>query len=120
MVKFFKREKQKPENIEEILNNFSILNQKVSELSKELESVKKEMMFSVQKVGVVRFNPFSETGGDQSFSVAFLDGNNNGVVITSLYGREETRVYGKPVKEGESEYSLSKEEKEAIQQATNS
>jgi len=68
-----------------------------------LRELKKEGLFSIQKVGIVRFNPFSEVGGDQS--------------ITSLYTRENNRIYGKPVAGGESEYVLSKEEKSAIEKA---
>jgi len=56
-------------------------------------------------------------GGDQSFSLALLDKRNSGVVITSLYAREGNRVYGKPIKEGTSEYPLSEEEKKAIEEA---
>jgi len=96
--------------LEELANNFE-------KLSEELDALKKKSKFSVQKVALIRFNPFREVGGDQSFSVALLDGNNSGVVITSLYSREENRVYGKPVKNGESEYLLSQEEKEAIERA---
>lgn len=72
---------------------------------------------SVQGVGMVRFRAFQDTGGDQSFAVAFVDGNGNGVVISSLHGREDTRVYGKPIAAWTSTYSLSGEEKEAIEQA---
>src|SRR3989344_5821662 len=71
----------------------------------------------VQRVGLVRFNPFSETGGDQSFALALLNGKDNGVVLLSLHGREGTRVYVKPVKDGESTYELSKEERQAIEEA---
>lgn len=67
----------------------------------------------------MRFNPFSQTGGNQSFSLALLDGNNDGIVISSLHNREETRVYAKIVKKGESEKEMpfSDEEREAIRQA---
>jgi len=70
----------------------------------------------------VRFNPFSQTGGNQSFSLALLDGNNNGLVISSLHSREGTRIYAKMVKEGEGKgkgkkSSFSNEEKEAILKA---
>jgi len=89
-----------------------------SELQKRVESLEKSTPFHIQKVGTMRFNPFDDTGGDQSFVVALLDGNNNGVVISSMHGRERTRIYCKPVKEGkESDYPLSIEEKEAIQKA---
>ena len=69
---------------------------------------------SIQKVGVVRFNPFKETGGNQSFSIALLDSKDNGLVISSLFTRQGTRIYAKPVKNGKSTYQLSKEELEAI------
>ena len=65
------------------------------------------------------FNPFSQTGGNQSFSLALLDGNNDGIVISSLHNREETRVYAKIVRkaEAEKEMPFSDEEREAIRQA---
>ncbi len=72
---------------------------------------------SIQGVGMVRFNPFKDTGGDQSFAIALLDKNNNGVVISTLYSREGTRIYAKPIEKGDSSYHLSEEEKEAIQKA---
>jgi len=114
---FFKKQKREPKDFEEILSQFKNLEKNFEEISQELENLKKESKFSVQKLGIVRYNPFSEVGSDQSFSIALLDGNNNGVVITSLYSREGNRVYGKPIKNGSSVYSLSKEEKQAIEQA---
>lgn len=72
----------------------------------------------LHKVSVVRFNPFKELGGNQSFVVALLDGNKSGVVISSLHTREGTRIYSKPILEGKSEkYTLTEEEKEAIKSA---
>jgi hypothetical protein len=73
---------------------------------------------SVHKVGVVRFNPFKDLGGDQSFSVAFLDGENSGVVLSSLHTREGNRVYAKPVEKGKAvKYPLTNEEQDAIKKA---
>lgn len=72
---------------------------------------------SIQKVGVIRFNPFRDTGGDQSFSIACLDAADNGFTITSLFTREGTRIYTKPIIEGQSTYQLTEEEKEAIRTA---
>jgi len=115
MLNFFKKKKKEPENLKEILSQFKDLKEDFEKILKELESLKKENEFNIQKVGIVRFNPFKEIGGDQSFSIALLDGNDDGVVITSLYSREGNRVYGKPIKGGQSEYLLSGEEKEAIQ-----
>ena len=82
--------------------------------------IKKENKFSVQKIGIVRFNPFKEVGSDQSFSIALLNREDTGIIITSLYNREGNRVYGKPVKNGKSSYSLSKEEQTAIEKAKKS
>jgi len=68
-----------------------------------------------QKVGIVRFNPFVDSGGDQSFVLAVLSGQNNGFVISSLHARQETRIYLKPVAGGKGEgFELSKEEEKAI------
>jgi len=117
MFKFLKKKKREPENLEEILAQCKDLKENFEKISQELESLKKENKFNVQKVGLIRFNPFKEVGGDQSFSIALLDGNDTGVVITSLYTREGNRVYGKPIKNGQSEYLLSAEEKEAIEKA---
>ena len=116
MFNFFKKKKE-PENFQEILSRFKDLKENLEKLSQELEKLKKESKFSIQKTGIVRFNPFSEIGGNQSFSIALLDGKNNGLVITSLYTREGNRIYAKPIKDGHSEYLLSKEEKEAIEKA---
>ena len=119
MFNFFKKDKE-PKNLKEVLNQLKDLEKKINGISEELENLKKESKFSVQKTGIVRYNPFSGIGSNQSFSVALLDGNNDGIVITSLYAREGNRVYGKPVKDGKSEYSLSNEEKRAIERATGS
>jgi len=113
MFKFFDKNK-KPENIGEVLSQLEKLEKKIESIVKELEKLKKASEFSVQKVGIVRFNPFSGMGSDQSFSIALLNQTNNGVVITSLFSREGNRVYGKPIKSGASDYTLSNEEKEAI------
>jgi hypothetical protein len=91
-------------------NNIKKIFEKISKLNKVAQK-------SFQKIGVIRYNPFREVGGDQSFSIALLDAQNNGFVITSLYSREEMRVYAKPIKEGNSEYPLSEEEKEVIRRA---
>ena len=72
---------------------------------------------SIQKTSLVRFNPFRDTGGDQSFVLAFLDNHDNGLLMTSIHGREGTRVYVKPIEYGTSKYSLSKEEKAALNAA---
>jgi len=117
MLNFFKRKKKEPKNLKEVLEQFKDLGKSFEKLSAEFEELKKENKLSVQKVGIVRFNPFSEVGGDQSFSIALLDGNDDGLVLTSFYTREGNRVYGKPIKAGVSRYALSKEEIKAIETA---
>jgi len=69
---------------------------------------------SLQHVGLVRFNPFEDTGSDQSFAIAFLDERRDGIVISSLHGRGTTRLFAKPVEGGVSKHTLSAEEAEAI------
>jgi uncharacterized protein DUF4446 len=72
---------------------------------------------SVRRVGVLRYDAFEDVGGRLSFSCALLDEHGTGVVITSINGRQETRVYAKPVTRSASTYNLSLEEEEAIRQA---
>lgn len=103
----------------------------IAEMGKHLRSVEEEFKQlrndvaridvmaenAVQKVGVIRFNPFGDVGGDQSFAVALLDSDDNGVVLSSLFAREGARVYAKPIVKGQSKHHLSREEEEAIRRA---
>ncbi len=119
LKKIFKGGKAK--NLEEILinlnNELEKLNISREKTEKYLETVEKRLKKSVQNVGILRFNPFKDSGSNQSFAIAFLDESGDGVVISSLYSREKVSIYAKPIKEFQSEYSLSKEEKEAINKA---
>ena len=72
---------------------------------------------SLQHIGIVRFNPFDDTGSDQSFVIALLDANRDGVVVSSLHGRGTTRVFAKPISAGSSIHQLSNEEADAIRLA---
>lgn len=72
---------------------------------------------SVRKVALLRYDAFEDVGGRLSFSCALLDAKGNGVVMTSINGRQDTRVYAKPIADGRSAYNLSIEEEEAIRQA---
>lgn len=87
------------------------------QLVKYLETVEARLKKGVRGVGVVRFNPFEDAGSNQSFSIAFLNEEGDGVVISSLYSREKVNVYAKPIKNSSSEYPLSEEEKQAIKNA---
>jgi hypothetical protein len=72
---------------------------------------------TIRNVGVVRFNPFPDAGGDQSFAIALLDAEGTGLVISSLHSRADTRIFAKPVQGGRSRYPLSEEEQDAIRRA---
>jgi len=84
---------------------------------KKLENISEK---TIQKTGVVRFNPFNEMGGNQSFVIALLDNENSGFVISSLFVKEGNRVYAKAIRDGKSDHLLSDEEKEAIERAIRS
>lgn len=115
---FFKAKKKKVQGISKDLEKYlKELEEKVDTLQGDLAEFKKSMRKAVSKVGIVRFNPFGDAGGDQSFTIALLDEDNNGFVVTSHYLQEHNRVYGKPLLDGKSEYTLSKEEEEAIKKA---
>lgn len=89
----------------------------LSQLAKEIRELDEEATVHVQKVGLIRFNPFNELGGDHSFALALLDGKETGVILTGLHTRERTRVYIKRIKRGRSKYALSSEEKKALEKA---
>ncbi len=108
-------------NIEELLfKNINELRQamvKVDSMATQSEKTTRNLAKCIQKLGVVRFNAFDDTGSDLSFAIAWLDGNNDGVVLSSIYGRNEGRTYAKPVSHGQSPYFLTDEEKMAIARA---
>lgn len=111
----------KGEDLKKILNKIlketGSNKKEIARVSKEIRAQQKDGLNHIQKVGLVRFNPFSETGGDHSFSLALLDAAETGFVLTGLHTRERTRVYIKPVTKGKSKYELSKDEQKAIRQA---
>jgi hypothetical protein len=87
---------------------------KAEELAKLYESLEARSRGSLQHIGMVRFNPFEDTGSDQSFAIALLDDRRDGIVLSSLHGRGQTRLFAKPVEGGESKHQLSDEEAQAI------
>ncbi|MCH7828720.1 DUF4446 family protein [Patescibacteria group bacterium] len=116
MFNFGKKKKQAT-TTKELVKEVKSLEERLEKTAKELALLQKAHEKAVTKVGMVRFNPFGEIGGDQSFSIALLDSKDSGVVITSHYGKDIQRIYAKPIKEGKSEHSLSMEEEEAIKKA---
>lgn len=104
--------------LEVILTTQKGLQSQTKDLYKVLDAVKLDGRLHIQRVGLVRFNPFSDTGGSQSFTLALLDGYDNGLIMTSLYARTGHRWYIKEVAAGKGkELALSKEEQAAIQKA---
>ena len=90
----------------------------LADVSARTATLEREGRRAFQRVGLVRYNPFEETGGNQSFALALLDADGNGWVLSSLHARSGTRIYAKTITAGRSEAALSTEEADAIRQAT--
>jgi hypothetical protein len=99
------------------LKSVESLSERVDALNKLHHELEHLSQRTLQKVAVIRYNPFSDTGGDQSFAIALLDSLGNGVVVSSLHSRTDTRVFAKPVQSGRSKFQLSDEEQDAIKKA---
>lgn len=85
---------------------------------KELDEVKDQSLSDLSRSGLIRYNPYNDTGGDQSFSLSLLNRKGDGVVITSLHSRSSTRVFAKSVISGKSDkHEFSEEEVEAVKKA---
>ncbi len=129
LKKFKKRNEElfsgnKVQNLEELLLNqaksLKTLDKDIQELYNISNQINSLAFRSFHKLGIIRFNPFKDIGGDQSFSIAILNGKNNGIVISSLFTKEGTRIYSKSIIGGVSEkHPLTEEEKKAIQLAIN-
>jgi hypothetical protein len=110
-------------DLKTILQNIAGAMKKVSEEMNrqdgEIKSLDNLGRSHLQKIGFVRYNPFADTGGDQSFCLCLLDAQNNGFVLSSLHSREQTRIYAKAIGKGQAKgYELSKEETQAVDLAT--
>jgi uncharacterized protein YlxW (UPF0749 family) len=89
----------------------------VQETAARLPAVESRASTAIQRVGIVRFNPFEDTGGQQSFALAMLDWRGTGFVVSSLHSRQATRLYLKQITDGRSEAQLSEEEAGAVRGA---
>jgi hypothetical protein len=105
------------ENLNQYHDRVEEVDARLAELTDEYTRLAGAQGLSSQKISLVRFNPFGDTGGDQSFSLAVLDAHDSGYVLTSIHGRQGTRVYVKPIDFGDSKYPLSDEERQALNQA---
>lgn len=118
MINFLK--KKKKENLNELKKEIEKIKENLFELSKKIDEIEKKQSLCIQKLGFVRYNPFENIGGNQSFSLALLDGDDNGIVISSFFTREGLLLFAKQVNKGTSSFNLSPEEKLAIEKAKNS
>lgn len=111
------------ETIEELLSRYIERSEAISSdydgIVSRLNDISGILKECVQKVGIIRYNPFDQVGGDLCFALALLDSNNNGVVLNGIFSREGSYTYAKPVEHGQSSYTLSEEEKTAISKAIN-
>ncbi len=106
------------EVLESLLQEKRSVDKRLKDVDETLRLVRREGDYHIQRIGIVRFNPFSDTGGAQSFTIAVLDGANNGVVMTTLYARAGNRWYMKEILAGKGKgVELSKEEEAAIHKA---
>jgi hypothetical protein len=105
-------------SLHDLLSGYASAMERATERMAEMESshatIEGRTRRSLQHIGLVRFNPFEDTGSDQSFAIAMLDDDRDGVVLSSLHGRANTRVFAKPVTGGISPHNLSDEESQAI------
>jgi hypothetical protein len=113
----------KVKNLESLLlkqtKEIGDIDKEIQELFEISNRVHQLAQRGLHNIGVIRFNPFKDIGGDQSFAIALLDGKKSGLVISSLHTREGNRIYAKPVAKGEADkYPLTEEEKQAIKVAS--
>lgn len=106
------------EILEKILKEDEEFKKEIDFLKNELNKLINSSRYHFQKYGLVRFNPFDRSGGDQSFVIAFLDEKDNGLTVNFIYTKEGLRVYTKEIREGRGvNFELSEEEKEAIKKS---
>ncbi|PAB58445.1 DUF4446 family protein [Anaeromicrobium sediminis] len=111
-------------SLEEIVSKYydhiKFLLEENNKKEERLEELSKIIKTCVQNIGIVQYNAYDDVGGNLSFSMALLDGNYNGIIFTSLYGRQNTVTFGKQIKNKEPQTNLSDEEKKALKMAINS
>ncbi|MBP2034001.1 hypothetical protein J2Z42_002718 [Clostridium algifaecis] len=101
------------------LDNIDEVKKETNIMKKEFNQLKLESKKCIQKFSIIRYRAFEDVGSDLSFSVAILDGNNDGILLTGIYGRSESTTYAKPIDKGMSRYELSEEENQVLQECIN-
>ena len=105
------------EDLENYMYRVERVEKQNAEILGKITGLDKDLENCVQKVGILRYSAFQDTGSDLSFTLALLDEHDNGVVFNGIYSREMSNIYAKPVENGKSKYTLSEEEQEAIKRA---
>ncbi len=108
------------EDLEKFMNKVDQVGKQNSEIIGLCKNLDEDVSKCIQKIGIVRYSAFKDTGSDLSFAVALLDEKNNGIVFNGIYSREMSNIYAKPVENGNSTYTLSEEEIQAIEKAIKS
>lgn len=104
--------------LENLLKDVNFQKKEIGQLKSHTAKLEKDGELHIQKLGLIRFNPFKDTGGDQSFALSLLDNHDTGIIISGLYSRAGTRWYAKKVINGKgAEHDLSEEEKRSIKEA---
>jgi hypothetical protein len=103
--------------LQRVLERSELESHTLGRLETDLKALAESAKGHIQRVGVVRYNAFNDTGGDQSFAIAMLDSQGTGALFNGIFHRTECRVYAKPIQDWKSTYSLSDEEEEAITRA---
>lgn len=111
----------KARNLEEIIiligKKINQLDNKQEEIDKHLTIVDERLNKSIRSIKTIRFNPFVDAGGNQSFAISMINDEGDGVVISSLYARDRMSIFAKPIINGKSEFELSNEEKEVLEES---
>lgn len=107
------------ENLEKYIKQVEKVEGENNKLREYCKLLEQNVAGCIQKVGLVRYSAFKDTGSDLSFTLALLNKDNTGVVLNGIYSSEISNIYSKPVEKGESSYTLSEEEKQAISKAMN-
>ena len=108
------------EDLENYMYRVERVEKQNAEILGQISSLDKDLEGCIQKVGILRYSAFQDTGSDLSFTLALLDEHDNGVVFNGIYSREMSNIYAKPIENGKSKYTLSEEEHEAIKRAIES
>lgn len=107
------------EDLNKYMDRVKLVEKEINDIKGYCKTMNLQLKTCIQKVGIVRYNAYKDTGSDLSFAVALLDEDNNGIVFNGIYSREMSNIYAKSIVNGKSTYTLTHEEKDALYQAMN-